>query len=569
MKRVLCLRFPDWPVQRLHLSGSAESHQPAALVCAPDDVAADPAVAAQADYRFLRRLFPSFRTGPAVIAVNEWAWGRGVRPGMPLAEARSMGSGRAGATSAEVQFYPWTATADRQMLTDLAEEVRAFAPVIGLDELPVPDCLLLDITGCGPLFGGEVALAEQLVRRLRIMGIQPRAAISDTVATAWAVAHADQRITAIRRRQRQRRSAPDLSAEWRLPVIIIPPGQAAEYLAELPVSAGRFHPDDIEILEQLGILTLQRTLQLPRDDLPTRLSADAVRRIHQLLGTEEEQIVPLPESDPVCARWMSEFPAGSRDAVRQVLEHLCEHIAEQLIRRQTGASSLECTLQVDDQSVVSLQTEFVRPVQTAEVMLEMLILRMESLTIPGPVISVSARAGLSPLPVARQKDLFSSTEHLRPQEDLAVLLNRMNSRLGKQSALRVELTRDSRPESAVRFCPVVAGDAQDADDRLHQLVTPEDADEQSTPQYHRPVRLFASPLPMTGLQPSLQGATFRYAGHTESIVQVTGPERLQTAWWDDTPVHRDYYRVRTSGGSAWWLFRELQTGSWFLHGIFD
>jgi hypothetical protein len=34
-------------------------------------------------------------------------------------------------------------------------------------------------------------------------------------------------------------------------------------------------------------------------------------------------------------------------------------------------------------------------------------------------------------------------------------------------------------------------------------------------------------------------------------------------------VRRDYYQVETGTGERFWLFRELHSGAWFLHGEFE
>jgi hypothetical protein len=34
-------------------------------------------------------------------------------------------------------------------------------------------------------------------------------------------------------------------------------------------------------------------------------------------------------------------------------------------------------------------------------------------------------------------------------------------------------------------------------------------------------------------------------------------------------VGRDYYRVETTTGHRFWLFRRLRDGHWFLHGLFE
>ncbi len=61
---------------------------------------------------------------------------------------------------------------------------------------------------------------------------------------------------------------------------------------------------------------------------------------------------------------------------------------------------------------------------------------------------------------------------------------------------------------------------------------------------------------------------FRLAGRDERIVRHWGPERIETGWWRNGCVRRDYYQVETERGGRYWLFRELNTGQWFLHGSF-
>src|ERR1041384_3871340 len=75
--------------------------------------------------------------------------------------------------------------ADLALLEAVADWCDRYTPLVGLD---APDGLLLDVTGCAHLFGGETALARDLVRRLGAQGLQARAAVAGTVGCAWAVA---------------------------------------------------------------------------------------------------------------------------------------------------------------------------------------------------------------------------------------------------------------------------------------------------------------------------------------------------------------------------------------------
>jgi protein ImuB len=61
---------------------------------------------------------------------------------------------------------------------------------------------------------------------------------------------------------------------------------------------------------------------------------------------------------------------------------------------------------------------------------------------------------------------------------------------------------------------------------------------------------------------------FQLAGRDRRIVRAWGPERIETGWWRGGSVRRDYYQVETTDGARYWLFRELATGRWFLHGMF-
>ena len=86
----------------------------------------------------------------------------------------------------------------------------------------------------------------------------------------------------------------------------------------------------------------------------------------------------------------------------------------------------------------------------------------------------------------------------------------------------------------------------------------------------RPLHLESQPRPLVVMSVAPEGppARFRHAGHDQPIVRTWGPERIETGWWQGGCVRRDYYQVETAGGQRYWLFRELNTGRWFLHGTF-
>jgi protein ImuB len=53
------------------------------------------------------------------------------------------------------------------------------------------------------------------------------------------------------------------------------------------------------------------------------------------------------------------------------------------------------------------------------------------------------------------------------------------------------------------------------------------------------------------------------------LALVSGPERIESGWWDGGDVARDYYIARAADGAQWWIFRECGAPRrWFVHGCF-
>jgi protein ImuB len=51
---------------------------------------------------------------------------------------------------------------------------------------------------------------------------------------------------------------------------------------------------------------------------------------------------------------------------------------------------------------------------------------------------------------------------------------------------------------------------------------------------------------------------------------LTGPERIESGWWDGGDVRRDYYMVETGDGQRAWVFRPAGDADTppMLHGWF-
>jgi protein ImuB len=179
-----------------------------------------------------------------------------LRAGMGIADARAM--------HPAIEIVEADPQADGQLLASLADWCDRYTPLVALDGT---DGLLLDITGCAHLFGGERAMLEDLLTRLFHQGFEARGALASTPGAAWAAAR--------------------FSGQP-----VVGPGDEADFIAPLPLAALRLDPETCSSLESVGLRKAGALLSLPRAPLVRRFGKRVTLRLDQALGHVEEAISP-------------------------------------------------------------------------------------------------------------------------------------------------------------------------------------------------------------------------------------------------------------------------------------
>ncbi len=112
-----------------------------------------------------------------LAALSAAAEAAGLRPGQPLRDALAM--------CPALVTRPAAPEAEAAFLAALRRWAGKFSPWVA--EEP-PDGLVVDLTGCAHLFGGEAALLAQAEADCADLGLTVRAAVADTLGAAWALA---------------------------------------------------------------------------------------------------------------------------------------------------------------------------------------------------------------------------------------------------------------------------------------------------------------------------------------------------------------------------------------------
>ena len=180
------------------------------------------------------------------------------------------------------------------------------------------------------------------------------------------------------------------------------------------------------------------------------------------------------------------------------------------------------------------------PSRDAGHLVKLLREKLATVQLPGPVEDLCLVAQDTRPLGSQNQALFADGRPSR--EERWRIVEHLRARLGTQAVHGLEMFPDHRPERAYRrTLPGRAADGQcDLQRPLWLLPQPR--------RLHAHDGLVAMDTP-----PAL----------------LDGPERVESGWWDDFDVQRDYFVARDSTGARFWLYRERPDGrEWFVHGIF-
>lgn len=507
----------------------------------------------------------SYRGGRRVAVCSAEAEALGIAAGMPLAEAISLVAPRGRSRRGELQVEPHDPAGDRQALERLAEWCWRFSPIVGVDQSPHAESLLLDVTGVARFAGGEGPLAGGIVNQFSRRGMPVQLALADTIGAAWAVAHFGQPPDS------------DLSdgdasdgGSARSSVLIVPPGKTLLALRPLPLKALRLSDDVVDLLGELGVTQIGRIELLPRADLTARFGVQLLTRFDQAVGRRPETLPALRIPVDFALEHSLEYPTSKRKVIESLLQGLLQRLGRTLAEQGRGVSRLVCRFDCWNEGNTDFDVNFdvglFEPTAQADHLLGLVLTRLERMSFPGAVRSLQVEAVITAPLIARQGELFGDERRKRHRSP-AELVDRLSSRLGRESVLGVRLSRDAQPELAYRYEPMI--DPAGAKARTsRRRKTSRRRSTHDLPL--RPLRLAPCPTPLAtvALAPDGSPRRFRFDGRQHRVAQAWGPERIETGWWRSPGVRRDYYRVETTTGHRFWLYLRLGDGRWFLHGSF-
>lgn len=483
-----------------------------------------------------------------IVSANPAARALGVRPGVKRATALAL--------APQILLGQADAARDAQALAAIAHAALAFTPAVCLQARSDDageagtDTVLLEVQASLRYFGGLAQLLQRLQAAVVPLGHRVHVASAPTPLGAALVARVHPRL-----------HCADLAVLKRAleagPVWLLGPGR-----------------EHWEALQGMGLRTLGDLRTLPRSGLARRFSQNLLAKLDAAFGERPDPRQPLV----LPAQFESHLELFARaDTTAQVLYGagvLLGRFVAWLAARHAMARSFTLVMEheprgrSDAPTHTELTVALAEPSRDAAHLQTLLRERLAQLELPAPTLELRLRSGEVVQKAAPNTELFptAASEH----EGLMRLVERLQARLGAAQVQGLRQVHDHRPERASEVFPADPAAAGRRARTAPCGTRTGDAHLAPPPAAEpiRPVWLFASPEPLAerDLLPWLDGRPLQL---------LSGPERIESGWWDEALVERDYFIAQTPDSALVWVYRARlpprpgERGStWFLQGRF-
>lgn len=423
--------------------------------------------------------------------------------------------------------------ADPALLATLLRHASRFTPRVTVEPA---DALLLELRGSQRLFGGLRALLQSL---REAFPLPLRLAMAPTPLAALVLARAG------------------------FNGCITSPARLLGRVAPLPLSLLRWPGDVLERLRGMGVDCLGDLLRLPRAGLARRIGPDHLRQLDRLVGRCADPRAAVVPGERFAERIDPDAETIDRERLLAALAPALDRLECFLRARQRGITALRLVLGHRTGAPTACVLRCVVAEYRAARFAALLAAKLEALVLAQPVNRLELTAGRLRRFAAASGGLWQPGEQGGlTQAGLPDFLQTLIARLGERAVYGIEPVAGHRPERQWRSVPPARSLEGSRSPSSRQ--GPAEWPGSRSP---RPLGLLPQPMPLDVDREAGRVQGLQYAGGALHL--VSGPERIESGWWDGGDIARDYYVARADHGALLWIFRERHAPRrWYLHGCF-
>ena len=364
-------------------------------------------------------------------------------------------------------------------------------------------------------------------------------------------------------------------------------------LSSLPVGLLDGADKLMDTLWGIGVRTLGDVLALPRDGFARRFGAGLLDQIDRARGNLPDARALFVAPERYHGQLELPAPVHETEALLFAVKRLVGELAGFLHGRGAGVTRMRFDLVHEDAPPTSIVIGLAATRQI-EHMQNVLRERLAQLQLPDRVEAIRLVSEETAPLAGKEGELFQGSG--KDVEAGTQLIERLRARLGEGAVNALALHADHRPERAqgksqgaksnvqasqpkaqgmqasaratsahvgvhiTQAGPQAApanAQAASANARDSLVATSSGRNARSTHHAYpvRPLWLFAEPRLLGGEPASAE------------LKLLSGPERIESGWWDDQEIGRDYFIGRDAQGAEVWLYRD-RGGQWFVQGVF-
>jgi protein ImuB len=418
------------------------------------------------------------------------------------------------ALQSQITMFERKAQAERSALERLASWAYQFSSTVVIGEAPAElrqartAALWLEIGASLKLFGGFRKLIEKLEIELSQLHYSYQLGIAPTLEGSALLARADIRLALTTTQALQSR------------------------ISELPVAQLALAPEITQQLHMVGIRTIGAALELSRGSVARRFGTQASNYLDRLIGVAPDPRTSFKLPHTYSARFEFGFEISNTESLLFPVRRMLREFAGFLTARDTAAQRFTLTFVHREALPTELRIGLTIPDRNSDRFFALVREQLERVILPAPTSELMIAANEFSAPTALQTDLLNGA--LDQAEELSHTIDRIAARLGEDHVYSIRTAADHRPESSWAI----------ATDKSAVAI-------QRFPE--RPLWLLPEPKLL----------------QSSALPMQSGAERIESGWWEDKDVQRDYFVMRTNGGADLWVFRDLRDSNWYLHGFWS
>ena len=311
--------------------------------------------------------------------------------------------------------------------------------------------------------------------------------------------------------------------------------EIATTLASCLLNVSDIDPKDLHKLARIGIKSYADLQQLPLAEVANRVSRFSMSIINELNGKQAAKVTFYQPKATYHDYIELLYEISLSDKLLPVIGRCLDKLSQFLLIRNAHSLSIEIGFFQREHNTMRLAFNSIRPIYKSQDWLDIIRLKLESICFESPVFGLSLQClEYEVAHVANNDMVTQKSTHVAA----LTLLSRLQSKLGEQSVHSLQYIDDFRPEMCAQLNSVL------------QLKKHTKDAQQTNIFADRPGLLLPQPETLT-----------------LEVQIVKGPERIQTGWWDDQAINRDYYIGQSQNGQQVWIFKTPDQ-QWYLHGYF-